>query len=707
MSAGKDIWWRVYIVYIVMCLFGVVILFNVFKIQFYEGDQWQQKGRELTTALKTIPAVRGNIYAADGSLLATSVPKYEIRMDMVAEAITEDLFMENVSPLADSLAILFDSKSANTFKRDLIAARRDSSRYYLVKREVSYNQLQRLKKFPLFNRGRYKGGFIYEQYSKRERPFRVLAARTIGYDRENAKPVGLEGAYSVELKGVDGLQLKKRMAGGHWKPVRDGNEIEPQDGCDLYTTIDINIQDVAESALLKQLQENNADHGCVVLMEVETGYIKAIANLKRSENGNYYEYYNYAIGESTEPGSTFKLASLVVALDHGMVDITDSVDAGNGVAYYSAERIPMHDSKRGGHGKITIKRALEVSSNIGISKIIYDNYNQDRQAFVDKLYDMNLHQPLGLEIAGEGMPMIKTPEGDGHWSGITLTQMSIGYELRMTTMQVLCFYNAIANNGKMVKPLFVKEIKKGGRLIRSIDPEVINPKICSQETIDKVKECLEGVVENGTGKNLKGASFKIAGKTGTARIANDKYGYEYGDKEYSYQASFVGYFPADKPKYSCIVVVNAPSKDKYYGSAISGPIFKEIADKVYANSIEIHESVEVSEDSTIKYVPYSKNGNQKDLQRIFTELHIPTNAKSPDSKWVVTVTKESEVDLEHRKVDEKQIPNVLGMGAQDALHILENMGLRVQIKGSGIIKTQSLQAGAAYKKGDRIVLELS
>ena len=408
MNIIKDILWRVYLVYFMICLIGLGIVYKVIRIQTIEGDKWRAKAESLTTDYRNIEAVRGNIYADDGSLLATSVPVYEARMDPNVEAITDKIFCNNIDSLAYCLSKLFRDKTKKQYKRELVTARKEGKRYHLIKRNIGYKDLKELREFPLFRLGRYKGGLIYTQKNIRRKPFKLLASRTIGYQREDVRPVGLEGAYNKYLKGVGGKRLMQKISGGVWKPVNDINEIEPKEGSDIITTIDINIQDVAEQALLKQLILNSADHGCVVLMEVKTGEIKAIANLKKSESGSYYEGYNYAVGESTEPGSTFKLPALLAAIEDGYVELNDSVDTEDGTTEYYDQ--VMRDSHRGGYGKITVQKAFEKSSNVGISKIITRSYARDPQKFIDRLYNMNLNEKLGLDIAGEGAPKVKSPK---------------------------------------------------------------------------------------------------------------------------------------------------------------------------------------------------------------------------------------------------------------------------------------------------------
>ncbi|MFQ5335439.1 MAG: peptidoglycan D,D-transpeptidase FtsI family protein, partial [Flavobacteriales bacterium] len=455
-SSRKDIHRRTYLVYFVMFMASATVLIRISYIQLAEGAAWKERANSQTTAYRDIEAVRGNIYTREGSLLATSIPIFEIRMDPNTEALTDDVFYAHIDSLAYCLSKLEVGKSRAQWKQELTKARNSGERFHLIKRKVRYRELKQIRQFPIFRLGKYKGGLIVLQQNKRERPFRMLAARTIGYERPNAKPVGLEGAYSKELSGVSGRQLMKKIAGGVWMPMEDENGIEPEDGSDVITTININFQDVAEHALLEKVKSNNADHGCAILMEVSTGEILAMANLSRDGDNDYYEYYNYAIGESTEPGSTFKLASLVAALDDGMLKLTDSVDTEDGkTKYYDAV---MSDSHKGGYGRISVKRAFEVSSNVGISKLIYRSYWKHPQQFIDRLYSMHLNEPTGIEISGEGLPEIKSTS-DKSWSGVTLPWMSIGYEVRLTPLQILTFYNAIANGGRMVRPRFVKEIR--------------------------------------------------------------------------------------------------------------------------------------------------------------------------------------------------------------------------------------------------------
>jgi cell division protein FtsI (penicillin-binding protein 3) len=695
----KDILWRVYLVYIFIGLFGVAVIARVVQIQVFEGEVWKKKAKEMTTAFRGIEAVRGNIFARDGSLLATSVPIYDVHMDMLADGITKQKFDENIDSLSICLSQMFPSKTKKEFVKELRTARRKGERYHFIAKEVRFTQLQDLKKFPLFRLGKYKGGLIAEQINKREFPFRELASRTLGSQREGIKPIGIEGSYNNYLKGVDGKITVQKLAGGITRPIHDDNEIEPKDGSDIYSTIDVNIQDVAHHALLTQLRKHNADHGCLALMEVKTGEIRAIVNLTRKDSGEYHEVYNYMIGESVEPGSTFKLASLIAVMEDGYADLDDTVNTENGTTRFH-DRV-MKDSHEGGFGRITLKRSFELSSNVAISKIVSRYYAKNPQRFVDRLFKMNLNSPLGLDIAGEGIPRIKSPK-DKDWYGTTLPWMSIGYETQLTPLQILTFYNAVANEGVMVKPQFVKEIRRKGKVEKVFGPTIINESICSKQTIAKAKKMLEGVVETGTATNLKNSVYRIAGKTGTAQVAVNG---SYKDKNAHviYRASFTGYFPADNPKYSCIVVVSAPSNNVYYGNAVAGPIFREIADKVYSTSLDIRQIVKP--DSGASAPPVVMNGYAKEADLVLEKLKVKRSA-SGKGEWMKADAGTKAVLQKKFDVKENLVPDVTGMSLKDALYLLENKGLAVKVQGRGKIVRQSIASGSLVTKGSQIVIEL-
>jgi len=699
MSLKRDILIRTSLVYLGVLLIGLLILGKALHLQVFEKDEWAQEENSIVRHNKIEPN-RGNIYSSDGRLLAVSVPFYEIRMDFRSESFTRDIFDAGVDELSKSLSRLFQDRHWSTYKRDLVRARENGERYFLVKRKVTYTQLQKVKQFPIFELGRYQGGVQYIQQNKRVTPYDRLAFRTVGYTMSDdyESVVGLEGAYDTELKGVEGYRLMRRVRGDIWMPINDANEIEPEDGKDIVTTIDVDLQDVAENALHKQLAANEADHGTVVLMEVKTGKVKAIANLSRDEDGNYSEKYNYAIGEATEPGSTFKLASMIALLEDGHVHPGDIVDVGNGETSYFD--IKVIDSQRSALGEITVQRAFEVSSNVGITKLTYENYKRKPEQFVNRLYEMGLNQKLGVEIKGEGEPMIKYPDSDS-WSGISLPWMSMGYEVLMTPLQMLAFYNAVANNGKMMKPVFIEEIRFHGKVVKKGESEVLNNHICSRETLANIRMMLKGVVDSGTAGNLANSHYKIAGKTGTAQLSLSKEGYSK-----LYQASFVGYFPADDPKYSCIVVVNAPSKQIYYGNVVAGPIFRDITDRIYVRDFELHKDQGLFTDQSMQ-APYSKSGSGDDLAAAFDHLNLTLQQQGDESLWVNTRSTPEGVISSSRQVSPELVPNVVDMGLKDAVFLLESRGLKVHANGRGTVRGQSQVAGSTIRKGTVIVLNMS
>ena len=704
MKGDNKIISKAYVVFIAICLFSVFIIGKILFIQFVDGEKWQSKVAHITTDLREITPVRGNIYADNRNMLATSVPIYEIRMDMAADGLSDADYYANIDSLSSSLSKLFGDKPASVYKAGFTKARADRNRYYLVRANVDYDQVQKAKKFPIWRRGRFQSGVIFEKRTVRLMPFKELATRTIGYERDGVQPVGLEGAYNTVLSGTPGQRYEKRLAGGLWMPISDKNVVEPQDGCDIYTSLDVNIQDVATNALRKELKNHNASHGTAVLMEVKTGYIIAIANLTRQPDSTYREVYNYAVGEATEPGSTFKLASFMAAFEDGLIHLDDTIDTGKG-SYKFYDRT-MRDSDGNGLGKIDILTAFQKSSNVAVSKIINEHYASNPQKFVDRLYKMGLGRKLGLEITGEGSPKIKDPS-DPSWSGVTLPWMSIGYETLMTPLQILTFYNAVANDGVMMKPLFVKEVSRNGKIISENKPVVLNQSIASRETIAKAKTLLESVVTaEGTAGNLRFGAYHIAGKTGTAQIANAKYGYKY-DQAVSYQASFVGYFPAEAPEYTCVVVVNGPSNDVYYGNRVAGPVFKEIADKVYAQRFDLFKQREPVENTMAYKVPVSMSGNSEDLHSIFKTFDVALNDESEGYGWVTTKTQPEAVGIERRTIKDGLTPNVVGMGLRDALYILENRGLRVRFQGNGMVRRQSLSPGSKAPMGSTITIELT
>lgn len=706
MEMQKDILRRVYLVYICSAVFALAVIGRVFYIQFAQGNYWKQEAQKFTVREMDIEAVRGNIFAIDGSLLATSLPYYNIGVDTRANSFIDDAEFEDsvakLTPHLERLLAPYQRKTAREYTRELLRARNDSDRYVEICRGVSYNTLQDLKKLPLFRCGRYRGGFIYIQSNRRELPFRTLAARTIGYIKDTLK-VGLEGAYDSLLTGVGGKRLMRRIAAGAYMPINDENEIEPQDGKDIVSTIDINIQDVAENALMNSLAEHNARYGTCVLMEVATGEIRAIANLTRADSGVYRETYNYAIGDAREPGSTFKLASLLVGMDEGLIDLDDQVDL-NGGQYKFFDRT-MKDSHAPKKNLVTTEEAFWESSNVGISRLVNKAFARNPKKFTDGLRRIGLGQKLDVTIPGEGRPRVKDPK-DRDWSGVSLPWISIGYESLITPLQTLTLYNAVANNGKMVKPMFVKEVRDKGRVIQRFEPQIINPSIAKPQTIAKARKLLEGVVQNGTAKSLGSVIYKVAGKTGTAQIAQGK-SYR-GENGVTYQASFVGYFPADQPKYSCIVIVNAPSGDAYYGGVVAGPIFKQIADRIYATELDIHKAVNAG--PMLTSLPAVQKGFAEPTLAVLKQLNLPAPQQAPG---IVTALKVSgngyaaTTIKPEQKLSAGTMPDLTGMTAIDCLALLENKGIRVRIIGSGTVSRQSVVPGSPIKKGSEVILELT
>ncbi|MBQ0117441.1 MAG: transpeptidase family protein [Flavobacterium sp.] len=657
---------RMYIVVIWLVLFVFGLMYKLFYIQWIQGDEFRKIAQERTVRDEGVPANRGNVYSADGSLLATSIPDYTIRFDAVAPKVEN--FESNVRKLSDSLALMFGNH-ASEWESRFRRARATKNRYMLVSKNLSYTEYVRVKNFPLFNLGANKGGIIIEQETIREHPIGKIAERTIGYQRidEDGKiiRVGIEGAFNDYLKGVDGKQLMQKIAKNQWKPISAFNQIEPQDGYDIVSTIDVYIQDIAHHALLKQLEKYQADHGCVIVMETETGEIKAISNLGRNPNGVYYERMNYAVGESHEPGSTFKLMDMIALLDDKKADTTKIYDTNNGVVTYRGRKVK--DSNGKGYGKISLGRGFELSSNTVLVQAVYDAYKDNPWQFVNRVNDMGLNKPLGLPIIGEGKPKIPQPS-DKDWSPISLPWMAFGYGLSITPLQTLTLYNAVANNGEMVRPIFVKEIKNWNKTVKRFEKEIIHPKICSDEALVQIKQLLERAVKYGTGKKLYSPNFSMAGKTGTAQVNYNK-----GDGEMYYASSFAGFFPADHPKYSCVVVVHKPNVAKgFYGGDVAGPVFKRIAQKIYTD---------VPSTNEVKKI----NGIMERHEKQYAAYEGKAQVKS------------------------SKTPDVVGMSGMDAIALLENNGLHVRIVGNiiGKVKKQSKNPGESIGRNESITIELS
>jgi cell division protein FtsI (penicillin-binding protein 3) len=701
MAAREEIVWRGAVVYFAIGLLAVALLVRILILQYVQRAKWAGMSEKYVFKTAEVQANRGDILTSDERLLASSVPYYTIYMDTRSSGMSSDTWTSGINGLSAGLAQLFPDKSASGWKSSISEARRKGDRYFLIERKVDYETLKKAKELPIFREGQYKGGMVAQAEDRRIRPGGELAARTVGYLNlgSEGNEVGVEGAFDKDLAGRNGVAIKQRLTGGDWITVEGPNSVESRDGNDVITTLDLDLQDVATSALLNQLKKNNADHGCAVLMEVSTGYVKAIANLGLQSDGEYGETYNFAIGESTEPGSTFKLPSLMAAIEDGVIDTSDIVDTGNGsVKYYDRT---VTDTKQ--HGIITVKQVFEESSNVGTSKLIYQHYKDRPKDYVNRLYAMRLNKPLGLQIKGEGEPLIRYP-GDKLWSGVSLPMMSYGYEVQLTPLQVLTFYNAVANDGKMMRPLFVTAVIRNGRTIKSYDPEVIINSIASRSTIRKAKKMMEGVVERGTATNLRNPNYKIAGKTGTAQIAKNKYGYKTNQK-ISYQASFVGYFPAESPLYSCIVVINSPSNGVYFGNVVAGTVFKEISDKVYATRF-FRDFKSEKKDDIKPSAPDAGNGYRADINEVLRNLDV-TYRRTSDEDWVATKESGDTVSLAGVKIQQGLVPDVRGMSLRDAVFLLENTGLKVKINGKGKVLRQSPEHGARYNEGTIVSLEMN
>lgn len=654
----KKISYRMYFVAFMFLVMAVLVLIKLNNIQWVEGEYYRKLAQERTVKNFTIPANKGNVYSADGSLLATSIPEYSIYFDAVAPS--SELFKENIKALSDSLSVMF-GKSSGHYQSKLQKARANKSRYVFIARKLNYTQHMRIKSFPLFNKGANKGGLIIKQKIVREHPIGLVAKRTIGYERSNEDGKGLEYAFRDYLNGKNGHRMMQKIAKNQWKPINDINEKEPQDGYDIISTIDVYIQDIAHHALLKQLELYKADHGCVVVMETKTGYIKAISNLGRSESGSYFETQNYAIMESQEPGSTFKLVDLLAVLDDKKADTGTIYNSFGGEIEYFKRKV--RDSHKGGYGKISLAKGFEVSSNTVLVQSVYESYKNNPKQFIDRINSYGLNKPLGIPIKGEGIPIIPQP-GTKRWSGVTLPWMAFGYGISITPLQTLTLYNAVANDGVMVKPIFVSEIKEWNKVIKKFNPQIINSKICSKETLNKVQTILQNVVKKGTGSKLYSKDFSMAGKTGTAQV-------NYGKPDMYYASSFVGYFPVDQPKYSCIVVIHKPDKSiGYYGADVAGPVFKRIAQKIFTDSPSTN---------------HVKNINSKINSQEISYFNYYEKASN----------------------DDKIVPDVKDMEGMDALALLENLGFKVIIKGFGKVKKQSLKPGITFNKNQTIIIELS
>ena len=697
MNVKRSILLRVRVAFLLAFLFAMAVVIRMGRIQFVDGDKWTAMAEEIGLQFRTVKATRGSIYSDNGSFLATSLPFYRVAFDpSVAD---DQTFSDGLDSLAYFISGYYGDRSAEYYKKKIKKARQSNRRYLPINnKRVNYQDKKFMQSWPIFREGRMSGGAIFEKVDLRFKPFSHLGTRTIGFINENNNGAGLEYSFNNVLAGTDGNALFQKIGGG-WKPVHDGSEVKAVEGMDIETTIDINLQDVAETALLRALEQHDADYGCVVVMEVKTGHIKAISNLSKNQKGKYWELYNYAVGEQglTEPGSTFKLASAVALFEDSKIKLDDSIETGEGT-YEFYDKV-MRDHKRGGYGNITIADVFSKSSNIGVSRLVNEHFGLKPDNFISYLDKMGLTEPLDFHMKGAGKPYIKHPT-DPTWSGVTLPWMSIGYELKLTPLHTLTFYNAIANGGTMVKPIIVKRISKAGKTWKEYPTEIIRESVCSETTLDKVQHLLELVVTEGTASNISDSDYKIAGKTGTAKKVKPGGGYEK-----AYYTSFAGYFPAESPKYSCIVIIDNPKGYNQYGSDVAAPVFKEISDNIYSRDSDMHEMFDPSFDAEIGVFPLIASGSQHDLQFICNELGV-SNHSGTEVEWVLAKRNYNSVKWLENKIVDNRVPNVIGMTLRDALPLLENHGLNVAFTGIGRITRQSLSAGVKIETGTKIVLQL-
>jgi cell division protein FtsI (penicillin-binding protein 3) len=701
----RNITVKLFVIYGFVALALVSVVIKIMVIQTQDPKKWE--GQVISFKREKVEPLRGDICDRDGRILATSIPSYSIHWDFTVPKLMDELYPKNIDSLTVCMSRLFKDKTPKEYKAFFDSARNDKKRhkYYPIKNYVTFTQMNALKKFPIFNRGRYKSGIIIEYHFTRRTPHKTLAERTIGYLNQGGTRVGLEDRYNGELRGKEGEKLMLKLPSSEYYPVSFDGGIEPEDGSDIISTIDVNIQDIAEQSLLKQLKKYKAKHGTVVVMEVKTGKIRAIANLDMIKDSVYKEVINSAVLNVMEPGSTFKLPSLIAVLEKTDISIYDSIDLGDGVfKIYDHVIGDDHPLK----GKHTVKEIFEKSSNVGMAKLVYETFKSNSSEFIDRLYQMHLNKPTGIDLNGEGEPKIKYP-GDNLWWAGSLAKIAYGYEVALTPLQILTFYNAIANNGVMLRPHLREATRlRGGKKI--IDgPVILNSSVCGKETLEKVRILLQGVVENGTAANLKSPYYTIAGKTGTAQIAKGSSGYKDEQGIATHSASFVGYFPAEKPKYSCIVVINSPSRFSYYGGTVAGPVFKEIADKLYSKDYDlfINREFNLERMADVRDVPHSKGGRKEVLDRLFGAFNIGAeNVQNAQTTFVYATKGTKGIRLEGFNSRKAMMPDVRGMGLRDALFLLRKEDLDVTVIGRGEVKKQSVAPSTAIKKGMKVTIEL-
>ncbi len=701
----KQIIFRMGIIYLIITGFALYLVFKLVVVMFVKSDVWQDRINQIAVDLRKSEPERGSIYDASGKLLASSVNYYDIFMDTNAGGLSDKIFSENVDSLAICLSDFFKDKSKNAYKKKLINARRRKVRYLKIAEKLTYDEYVKVKNFPLFRLPANKGGFISKRITKRKRPFGELMRRTIGFLGEDKQTgiiqgkAGIEFSYNRELGGRAGKYYMQKIGGGNWRKVKGGEVVQTEDGLDVKTTVDIDLQDYVDNILRKQLIKLEADYGSAVVMEVKTGYIKAIVNLKRYEDNSFSEIFNYAVGENLAPGSTFKLPVLMAALEDGYVDLDDIIDAGNGHVMYHG--VAVDDAGSESYGKIPVWKVFAKSSNVGMLKIIDENYVKKGRInrFLEQLDAMGITDVSGVDIFGEHQPKIKTPE-DKTWARSSPGMIAHGYEVKISPLQILTFYNAVANNGVRVKPRIVKSLEKDGITVKEFEPEISNSLICSKSTLKKAQKILRDVVVYGTARAINTDKYKISGKTGTTEY------YDIQQRKHieQYRGSFVGYFPSDNPKYSIIVEINKPKHD-YYGAQAAAPVFRKIADNIFSRDREINPPKEEIVPDSLK-IPKIKNGESEDLKYVLNAMDYKIEDNEAD-RLVSVLPENNTLYFQPEPITENFVPDVKNTGAKDAVFILENCGLHVSAKGRGRVVYQSIKPGTEIKKGMHINLVLN
>lgn len=707
MDIKKDILWRVYITFILLIVVGVVVLGKAFQVQQIQGKYWRGLNDSLHQKTEEVLAERGSIYSEDGKLLSTSVPQFDVYIDFGADGLRANngkQFYKYVDSLGIGLSNLFGDYTSAVYSKILKEEykRKKKNRYFLLQKNINYNQFKAIQALPLVRLGRNASGFIYEVKSKRLNPYSQLAFRTIGLARDSFK-VGLELAYDSILKGKNGSRTVRYIAGGVAVPINDGLETEAEHGKDIVSTLDIFIQEITHNALQHMMVKNNAEHGCAIVMETKTGKIKGIANLGFDEaTGNYIENKNYSL-YTTEPGSTFKLATILALLDDGKVSLNTPLNIEGGRWQFNTKDAVI-DAEEGGHYQVTMQQAFELSSNVGMAKMVWNAYRNNPTQFINKLKNFHLDSISGIDLVGERKPIIKNYKSK-YWYQTTLPWMSFGYEVQVSPLQTLMLYNAVANNGKMVKPYLVSAIKEEGVTVQEFSPIVIRESICSPQALQAAQQCLLGVTKNGTAKKLfANTPYLVAGKTGTSYVAE-------GDITYSdkiYQSSFAGYFPANNPQYTCVVVIrNKQNSLLHFGADVAGPVFKEISDKLYAtpyvNKTNTNHQIKFGDTSF-----YAINGFKEDILYTSNALGIKsTNNISPVSDWASIQGKGNKASVVDKTFVKNLMPNLKNSFLKDALFLCESLGLKMVVKGTGKINSQSVPAGTPIKVGQQVIVSLN